>query len=76
MTCETHARASAAARCAGGGTTRADLPGPPRRQARRPNGAPAYYLGRPVLLWISVMRADRSDSAARRMGQAAGAGAR
>jgi hypothetical protein len=25
----------------------------------RPNGAPAYYLGRPASLWITVITADR-----------------
>jgi hypothetical protein len=26
------------------------------RKARPPNSAPAYYLGRPARLWITVMR--------------------
>jgi hypothetical protein len=35
------------------------------RRHRRPNTAPAYYLGRPVALWITVMRPRRRPAAAR-----------
>jgi hypothetical protein len=36
-------------------------PNPPKRgsTASRPNGAPAYYLGRPASLWISVISPRR-----------------
>jgi hypothetical protein len=33
-----------------------DVPAAPEREARRPNNAPAYYLGRPAAVWISAMR--------------------
>jgi hypothetical protein len=33
-----------------------DCPTPAERKTRRPNTAPAYYLGRPASLWIAVMR--------------------
>ena len=41
-----------------------DLPGP-ERKIRRPNGAPAYYLGRPAGLWIAAMRPRRRPTASR-----------
>jgi len=28
----------------------------PKRRDRRPNAAPAYYLGRPAAVWIAAMR--------------------
>ena len=31
-----------------------DFSGSPRRHARRPNSAPAYYLGRPARQWITI----------------------
>ena len=36
-----------------------EFPGAPRRTARRPNGAPAYYLGHYAHVWITVMRPHR-----------------
>ena len=33
-----------------------DVPAAAERGARRPNNAPAYYLGRPAAVWISAMR--------------------
>jgi hypothetical protein len=36
------------------------MPPKPGSGNTRPNGAPAYYLGRPASLWISVMRPRRS----------------
>ena len=38
---------------------------PPSRSgtARRPNTAPAYYLGHPAALWITVMRPRRRPAA-------------
>jgi hypothetical protein len=38
-----------------GWVARRDFPGSPRRHARRPNSAPAYYLGRPARQWITMM---------------------
>jgi len=39
--------------------SRAGGPGSPRRHARRPVTAPAYYLGRPAGQWIAIMRPRR-----------------
>jgi len=36
-----------------------DCPGEPDRGTFRPNGAPAYYLGRPACLWITAMPGAR-----------------
>ena len=36
-----------------------DCPGEPDRETFRPNGAPAYYLGRPASIWIIAMRGRR-----------------
>ena len=58
------------------GTVRCGLPArAPRPAARRPNSAPAYYLGRPAGLWIGAARADRGGGAPRHLTQAAAAGA-
>jgi hypothetical protein len=38
--------------------------------AIRPNTAPAYYLGRPARLWITVMRPGRRRTTSRRAMQA------
>ena len=38
------------------------FPAEPERRDRRPNTAPAYYLGHPARLWITVMRPRRSRS--------------
>ncbi len=42
-----------------------DFPGEPGRAISRPNSAPAYYLGRPARLWITVLspRSRRTVSA-------------
>jgi hypothetical protein len=37
-----------------------DCPGEPDRETRVPNGAPAYYLGRPARIWITAMRRRRT----------------
>lgn len=42
-----------------GGPTLPDIPAGPERTDHRPNTAPAYYLGRPARLWITVMRPRR-----------------
>jgi hypothetical protein len=34
-------------------------PAEPERKVRRPNGAPAYYLGRPAALWMAAARPRR-----------------
>jgi hypothetical protein len=43
----------------GRGSTSRESPAEPRRRARRPNGAPAYYQGRPAALWIIATRPRR-----------------
>ena len=43
----------------GGGSHSGDVPVQPERDARRPNTAPAYYLGHPAALWITAMRPHR-----------------
>ena len=51
---------------------------PPRARApvveHRPNTAPAYYLGRPAGLWITVMRPRRRPTASRHLMEAAVSG--
>jgi hypothetical protein len=42
-----------------------DVPAEPERDARRPNTAPAYYLGHPAALWITTMRPRRRRTASR-----------
>jgi hypothetical protein len=42
-----------------GGTAIRDLPAKPEPEISRPNTAPAYYLGHPARLWITVMRPRR-----------------
>jgi hypothetical protein len=39
-----------------GGIAVRDLPAKPEPEISRPNTAPAYYLGHPARLWITVMR--------------------
>jgi hypothetical protein len=51
------------ARHGGGGSARQDFQTEPDRKARRPNGAPAYYLGRPATLWITALRPRRRPTA-------------
>ena len=43
----------------GGGSARREFPAEPEREARRPNTAPAYYLGHPAAQWITAMRPRR-----------------
>jgi hypothetical protein len=40
----------------GGGPTLRDVPAEPEPGFSRPNTAPAYYLGHPARLWLTVMR--------------------
>jgi hypothetical protein len=47
----------------GGGSALRDFPAKPGRNARRPNTAPAYYLGHPAALWITAMRPRRRPTA-------------
>jgi hypothetical protein len=46
-----------------GGSAATDSPTKPEREARRPNGAPGHYLGRPAELWITAMRPRRGRTA-------------
>jgi len=48
----------------------------PRPTARRPNSAPAYYLGRPADQWIGIAHAHRGGGAPRHLARAAAAWAR
>ena len=41
------------------------FPAEPERRHRRPNTAPAYYLGHPAALWMTVMRPRRRPAATR-----------
>ena len=47
----------------GGGSALRDYPAEPERMGRRPNTAPAYYLGRPAWLWISALSPRRRQTA-------------
>ena len=47
----------------GGGSARRDFPAEPEPKGRRPNTAPAYYLGHPAALWITAMRPCRRPAA-------------
>ena len=49
----------------GGGSPSGDVPAKPERDARRPNTAPAYYLGHPAALWITAMRPHRRPTVPR-----------
>ena len=49
----------------GGGSALRDFPAKPGRNARRPNTAPAYYLGHPAALWITAMRPHRRPTVPR-----------
>jgi hypothetical protein len=55
----------------GGGSALRDFPARPGRSARRPNTAPAYYLGHPAALWISAMRPRRRPAASGYLPEAA-----
>ena len=48
-----------------------EYPAGPERTARRPNTAPAYYLGHPAGLWITSMRPRRKPTASRHLMEAA-----
>jgi hypothetical protein len=48
---------------ADGGRLAVPYPREPEREARRPNGAPAYYLGRPAHIYITAMRPSRRHAA-------------
>jgi hypothetical protein len=58
----------------GGGSARQVFPAEPERKGRRPNTAPAYYLGHPAALWITAMRARRRTTASRDLMEAAVSG--
>ena len=52
----------------GGGSHSGDVPAQPERDARRrPNTAPAYYLGRPASLWITAVSPRRTGPASTRL---------
>jgi hypothetical protein len=53
-----------AVRAAGAGLPGGLSPAEPERNVRRPNTAPAYYLGHPARLWITAMRPRRDRAAA------------
>ena len=57
-----------------GGFALRDVPAKPGRNARRPNTAPAYYLGHPAALWITAMRPRRRPTASRHPMEAAVSG--
>jgi len=57
-----------------GGSARRDIPAEPAREVRRPNTAPAYYLGHPARLWITAMRPRRRPTASRHLMEAAVSG--
>ena len=48
-----------------------DFPAGLKLKVRRPNTAPAYYLGHPAVLWITVMRQRHRTTASRYLTQAA-----
>jgi len=58
----------------GGRSVSGDLPGEPRRPRSHPNGAPAYYLGRPAHQWVTAMRPRRRRTAPDYLLQAATSG--
>ena len=47
-------------RDSGGGFARHEFSAGPGRAVRRPNCAPAFYLGRPAYQWIAAMRRSRA----------------
>ena len=47
-------------RDSGGGFALHEFPAGPGRAVRRPNCAPAFYLGRPAHQWITAMRRSRA----------------
>jgi hypothetical protein len=50
---------------------RGALPAEPERNVRRPNTAPAYYLGHPAGRWITAMRPRRERAASGHLMEAA-----
>ena len=46
-----------------GGIAARNFPAEPEPEVSRPNTAPAYYLGHPARLWITVMRPHRRRTA-------------
>jgi hypothetical protein len=58
----------------GGGSALLDVPAEPGQTARRPNTAPAYYLGHPAALWITAMRPRRRRTASGYLMEAAVSG--
>jgi len=55
----------------GGGSSLRDVPAEPGRTGRRTNTTPAYYLGHPAALWITVMRPRHGRTASRHPMEAA-----
>src|ERR1035441_6436864 len=53
-----------------GGIAGLDFPAEPEPEISRPNTAPAYYLGHPARLWITVMRPRRKRTTSRHAMQA------
>jgi hypothetical protein len=53
-----------------GGIAVLDFPAEPEPEISRPNTAPAYYLGHPARLWITVMRPRRRRTTSRHAMQA------
>ena len=49
----------------GDGPALREYPTEPERKVRRPNTAPAYYLGRPAAVWITATRPRRRTTAPR-----------
>jgi len=58
----------------GGGSALQYHPAEPAGKGRRPNTAPAYYLGRPAALWITAMRPRRRRIATRHRAETAASG--
>lgn len=44
-----------------------ECPAKQRQQSRRPNSAPAYYLGHPASVWAAAMRPRRRRTASHRL---------
>jgi len=53
------------------GSALRDYPTEPSRKVRRPNTAPAYYLGRPAAVWITATRPRGRTTASRDLMEAA-----
>ena len=58
-------------RHSGGGSALREFLAEPGRRARRRNGAPAYYQGRPAALWINAMSPRRKPATPRDSTEAA-----